>query len=322
MINTDLQINEQLATDKICSYLVDLVKLKNVDGILLGLSGGIDSALLSTLAVKALGSKAVHVSYLFDRDSELASQRKAKLMSDWLGIQFDVIDITPEMHKKGVYKPFMVRLIHYSQTINRMIQYPYSLTFSETPFKSSLRVGMNEFNVSKFQQFMYNRGVRRIINGFDKRHIYRKEFLSDYARKNNYFLLGAANLSEYRIGWFVKDGIDDLPIQPLTGLYKTQVFQLAKFLELPDVIQNQVPSPDMMKGFTDEMGMGHKYGLVDIVMDYIDQELSDEEIVARGIDISELNDIRDLMRLSAWKRESAHEKPPADGRYGGDIRIG
>ena len=74
------------------------------------------------------------------------------------------------------------------------------------------------------------------------------------AKERNLSLIGAANLSECEVGWFVKDGIDDLPVQPMAGLYKTQVRQLAKTLDLPEPVRTQLPSPDMAKGVTDEFG--------------------------------------------------------------------
>jgi len=73
--------------------------------------------------------------------------------------------------------------------------------------------------------------------------------------------LGTANRSEYLVGWFVKDGIDDLPFSPLIGLYKTQVRQLSEFLGLPFKIRNRLASPDMVKGITDEFALGISYSV-------------------------------------------------------------
>jgi NAD+ synthase len=86
--------------------------------------------------------------------------------------------------------------------------------------------------------------------------------LESKARAQNWLLLGAANRSEWETGWFVKDGVDDLPYQPLMGLYKTQVRQLGRYLGVPGEIQQQVPSPDMMRGISDEYALGMSYSTI------------------------------------------------------------
>ena len=84
-------------------------------------------------------------------------------------------------------------------------------------------------------------------------------------------IIGAANRSEGMTGWFVPGGADDMPFQPLMGLYKTQVRQLARHLEVPVEIIRQAPSPDMMRGVTDEVALGIAYEKLDIVLDGIDR---------------------------------------------------
>jgi NAD+ synthase len=299
---------------EITTHLEQLVARHQATGVLIGLSGGIDSAVLATLAVKALGPESVHVSFLFDRDSERESARKAQLMADWLQIPLETLDISPNMRAEKVYQPFVMRLAPYSWLLNRTVQNAYSLLFNETPFKSTLRVGNEEFTASWFQRLIFNLTIHHVERGFTKRHVYRRVVLEQKAQERNLILIGAANRSEWEIGWFVKGGIDDLPIQPLTGLYKTQVRQLAKYLELPKPIQAQVPSPDMLKGITDELSIGHLYSRVDLVLDCLDRgNLRDEDAVEAGITRVELEDVRELRRLSAWKRSSHHEPPSVDG---------
>ncbi|MGR5133918.1 NAD(+) synthase [Vibrio alfacsensis] len=168
---------------------------------------------------------------------------------------------------------------------------------------------------------MFNHTIRHIDRGFSERHIYRRLVLTHRAQNENLTLIGAANLSEFEVGWFVKDGIDDLPIQPMTGLYKTQVWQLASYLNLPHEIQQQPPSPDMMFGITDEFGIGHSYRRLDSILDLIDQKKTDDEIFSLGVAESELRDIRELMLFSKWKRASEHEAPPVVGKIGGNVRA-
>ncbi len=315
-----LTIDASLAVQRIESFLKNLIETQKTNGLLLGLSGGVDSSVLATIAVKAVGKDRVHVSYLFDRDSEKGSEKKAQTMARWLGVKLETADISPVMQQKKVYAPLIMKLIPYSALLNRAIQHSYRLITGETPFKTTLKVGSHG-RLSWLQRLMFNLSIRHIDRGFSQRHIYRRQVLEQQAREQNLSLIGAANLSEFEVGWFVNGGIDDLPIQPMTGLYKTQVWQLASFLDLPGEIQSQLPSPDMMHGITDEFGIGHQYRRLDMMLDLIKQQKTDDELIDSGISKPELADVRELMKFSEWKRGSDHVPPPVQGVAGSEIRI-
>jgi NAD+ synthase len=318
---SSLEINEKKTVEILISYLKELQKSRSSSGILLGLSGGIDSAVLATLGALAIDKKNVHVSCLYDRDSGKESVDNANLMADWLGLKLDVQDITPAMEEKGVYAHSSVRVSALSAVFNRFFTRLYCLLFQESPFMSSLREGCNKFDHHTFRKQVYNLTVRHVIAGVEARHIYRRIILEEKARSMNLTLLGAANRTESMTGWFVKGGIDDLSVQPLIGLYKTQIRQLARYLGLPERIQTQPPSPDMIKGITDEFGIRMNYDRLDLVLDYLDRGLAEDEIIAKGITEKELYHVRELNRLSAWKRGTYHFIPPVDGGPGGGIRL-
>jgi NAD+ synthase len=298
----DLNIDEKKVAKTLQSEIKNIVSKSSAKGALIGLSGGIDSCLLTTLAVKAIGKESVHVVYLYDRDSEKDSLKKAKLLASWLGLKLKIKNIAPIMKKRGVYKPFIMRVITFSGFLNRLIEKSYYLLFKETTFKSSLRMGSNTFGKSRIKKFVYNMFLKPIVAGFYERHKYRKEFLVEMAKKEHLILIGAANRSESMVGWFVKGGIDDVKIQPLAGLYKTQVRSLSEFLDLPVEIRKQLPSPDMTKGISDEFGIGMAYARLDVILDLIQRGVSDKEILAKGITKKELDEVRELNRLSGWKR--------------------
>lgn len=317
----NLTIDAALTTQLIESYLKDLIKQQNSNGILLGLSGGIDSSVLATLAVRAVGKERVHASFLFDRDSEKTSEQKARMMAKWLDIKLEVADISPSMKNRNVYAPFIMKLLPYSSWFNRMIQHSYTFMFGETPFKTTLKIGSHALERSWLKRLLFNFFIHHIDHGFSERHIYRRQVLEKKAKNENLTLIGAANLSEFEVGWFIKDGIDDLPIQPMSGLYKTQIWQLAAYLELPKDIQAQLPSPDMMIGFTDEFGIGHNYRRLDQIIDLIKQDKSGDEMISSGISKHELDDIHELMKFSAWKRLNEHLPPPVQGEFGSIVRL-
>jgi len=171
------------------------------------------------------------------------------------------------------------------------------------------------------QKLIFKSISRHARVGFDVRHRYRREILETKAAAHNWLLLGAANQSEWMVGWFVKGGVDDLPFQPIIGLYKTQVRQLAAFLGMPAEVQAQAPSPDMMKGITDEFALGMSYSKIDVVLDYLEGGLSKESLVAMGITEEEVHRVDEMKRLSSWKRGRMLMPLPVDGGPTGELRV-
>jgi NAD+ synthase len=299
-----LAIDTKSECEKIERYIQELFKSKGTNCILIGLSGGLDSAVLAALAVRAVGADKVYAYHLYDRDSSKDSKANAKLISEWLGIKLRYEDITPAMQKRKIYSPLIMRALGFSAYLNSMFNrlIPRGDAFLFTLSRGSA-------TVSKVKRFLYNRTVRQIENAFNARHIYRRQFLEEKSKQENCLILGAANRSEFLTGWFVKGGIDDLPYSPILGLYKTQVFELARYLGLPRQIQLRIPSPDMAKGLTDEDSIGIKYHTLDIILHFIENGTSDEEIISRGIRKRDLRLVRALNSLSEWKRKPENTLP-------------
>lgn len=281
----------------------DLVDSHSARGALVGLSGGMDSAVVAALAARALGKDLVHVSYLYDRDSEKASERRARLVADWLGLNLEILDIEPLMRQKRLYSPLIMRATALCGSLNRRLEILYRKGFGESSFMSALRMGSSEFEPQRLGSFLYSNTIRHVEAAFNARHVCRRRILEKRARSQNWLLLGAANRSEWLVGWFVKGGIDDLPLSPIKGLYKTQVRKLAAHLGIPHEVRDQVPSPDMMKGISDEFALGITYGRIDIVLAGVEHSLSDEEITKAGVTREEISLVREMNRLSRWKRE-------------------
>lgn len=302
MTYVSLEIDLKEAVRRIKAYIQEQVNQHSAKGVLIGLSGGLDSAVLATLAVRALGKEKVHLAFLYDRDSKKESMRNARLVADWLGVELEVENIEPALRRKQIYAPLAMRLSVLSGFLNRLLYKAYGWIFGETPFISTLRQG--KFDGDKLKKFIYDYALCPIEAGFNQRHIYRRQLLKEKAEAHNLILPGAANQSEYLTGWFVKAGIDDMPFSPLKDLYKTQIRELASYLALPPEIQNQLPSPDMMKGVDDEFALGISYSKLDIILAGIERGLSDEEIISAGITQKELSLVRKMNRLSEWKRSA------------------
>ena len=238
----NLRIDAKHAAECFEQYIRETVESNLTDGVLTGLSGGIDSAVLTALAARALGGKRVKACYFYDRHSGRDSRQLARLAADWLGVELKLADIEPAMRQRKVYSHPVMQITALSGFLNRLMSGLYRFFYRQSPFVSSLYAG--SCDRKKAGKNFYSFGMRYITASFNARHIYRRQLLEKIAADENLLLLGAANRSECMVGWFVKDGIDDLPFSPLMGLYKTQVWQLAEYLDLPGPIRSQVPSPD------------------------------------------------------------------------------
>ena len=194
-----------------------------------------------------------------------------------------------------------MKIDSFSQTTNSRLS--RGLLGEEPPFVYTLRRG--DFDGNRIRKLIYKAFVEPIANAFYARHIYRRQFLEKIARQQNRIVLGAANRSEVMVGWFVKNGIDDMFYSPVSNLYKTQIYQLARFLSLPEAIINQSASPDMLRGVTDESAIGVTYKTLDMILYGIDHAVPDGQLIQAGVTQEQIDYVHKLHLLSAWKRSAA-----------------
>jgi len=290
--------------DSVSGTIVDFIRRKVAEGkregVVLGLSGGIDSAVAAILAVRAVGPNNVYALHLFDRQSDRKSRRYAEMVATMLGINFEVRDITASVKALGAYQPFIMKipplasllLVKLLRALARPIRYLWARH----------RRAQDRRRASPTR-------LTRIERSFNVRHIERRRILEEFAREKNLLLIGAANRSESFVGWFVKDGVDDIPVEVILGLYKTQVHQLARGIGVPNEIIKEVPSPDMLRGVTDESAIGHHYQTIDKVAYVIEHGLSQDVALNEGISDKEFQRIRRIHERTAWKRTNRHEFP-------------
>jgi len=298
-----LSIDEERAVETIAAYIRGLCEQHSADGVQLGLSGGIDSAVLAALAVRAVGKDSVRAAYLYERDSAKELEHNARLVADWLELDLEIQDMEPALREKGVYLSWVTRVTTVSRFVNRLF---YRHRYLVRRLMRRLRF----MPMPRYDAF-----------GFSARQTRRREILEEKAAARNLVFLGGANRSEWLVGWFASGGVDDVPLQPLTGLYKTQVRQVAAYLGMPDKIQTQPPSPDMMKGLTDEYALGISYSKLDVVLDHLEGGLSRDDLTAVGITEKDIELVREWNLKSAKKRHPVDYPPPVHGGATGGFRI-
>lgn len=213
-------------------------------GLVVAMSGGIDSSVCAALAVKSLGPNKVFGLILPEQDSSSDSARRAELLAAHLGIDFKVQDIAPTLEAIGCYqwRDDAIRQIfpEYSENWKNKIVIEGGLEGRVNHFKLIVqspdgelqegRMGLKEY-LQVVAATNYKQRVRKTVEYF-------------HADRLNYAVVGTPNRLEYDQGFFVKNGDGSADIKPIAHLYKTQVYELASYLGLPDVICNATPTTD------------------------------------------------------------------------------
>jgi len=94
----------------------------------------------------------------------------------------------------------------------------------------------------------------------------RMMLLYDQAKKQNALVIGTENKTEYLLGYYTRFGDEASDIEPLRNLYKTQVYDVARYLKLPDVVLSRPPTADLWAGQTDEGDFGFTYKDADEIL--------------------------------------------------------
>lgn len=296
-----LYIGEKDTAQKIEEYIRRSVDEKKAGGVIIGLSGGVDSALLAALAVRALGKERVCVYFLQGKYSEKDSLDKARLAAEHLSLNLNIGSIEKAMREKEKGASFFRWLTTIPDFMLPVIAAVYYLAVGETPYITTLR--KNEIKKNRFKKWVYEHIMDGVEKMFDGPCAERRVVMEKIAEEKNFLLIGAGNRSEDMTGWFTVDGIDNMPCSPIKCLYKTQVNQLAEYLGIPDAIMERKPTADVLRGATDALALGMGYDKIDIALYGIEHNMSDEDISGYGLTIPEIVRVRRIYRLSAWKRE-------------------
>ncbi len=105
------------------------------------------------------------------------------------------------------------------------------------------------------------------------------------------------------VGFFVRYGDAGSDVDPIAGLYKTQVFQLARWIGVPDAIIDKPPSPDLLPGLTDEFTLQMRYEVLDQILWGLMHAMEPQEIQqSAGVTPQQVAYVQELIRLSAPMR--------------------
>jgi len=245
-----LKLNMKIVEELLVRFLRDEIQKAGFTKAVVGLSGGVDSAVSATLAARALGKRNVVGVLLPYKSSNPQSLKDAMLVGKKLGIRAvtvsisEMVDVYCEAHK----------------------------------VKDRMRKG----NIMA--------RMRMIV-------------LYDVSVKERALVVGTSNKTEIMLGYGTLFGDTACALNPLGDLYKTQIWQLAEALKIPDRIVKKAPSADLWIGQTDEGEMGLEYRKADRLLYYmIDERRSDEELQRRGFDRRFIKKVRIMVQKNQFKR--------------------
>ncbi|MEJ6470608.1 NAD+ synthase [Fusobacterium nucleatum] len=245
-----LNLNLKEVHNELVEFLRENFKKAGFSKAVLGLSGGIDSALVAYLLRDALGKENVLAIMMPYKSSNPDSLNHAKLVIEDLKINSKTIEITDMI----------------------------DAYFKNEKEATSLRMG--------------NKMARE-----------RMSILFDYSSKENALVVGTSNKTEIYLGYSTQFGDSACALNPIGDLYKTNIWDLSRYLKIPNELIEKKPSADLWEGQTDEQEMGLTYKEADQVLyRMLEENKTVEEVLGEGFNKDLVDNIVRRMNRSEYKR--------------------
>lgn len=246
-----LDLEAAQETERIAEYLRQNIHHGfHRQGAVVGISGGIDSSVVLALCVKALGADRVVGVMMPEQESSPDSAALAQNLADHYGVKTVVEDITAALKGLGCYQRrddaiarvfpeygpgWKAKIVLLGNLIERATLNVFQLTVTRPDGQQfSKRLPLREYS--------------QIVAASNFKQRTRMMMLYYHAESLNYAVAGTANKNEHTLGFFVKYGDGGVDLQPIAHLYKTQVYQLARTLGVPEEIQRRTPTTDTYPG--------------------------------------------------------------------------
>ena len=240
-----LQIDAEAEIERIAVSLRDMTsRTLRKRGLVVAISGGVDSSVCIALAVRAVGAKRVCALILPEQDSSGDSARRANVLAAQLGVEPITVDIAPVLEALGCYR-------WRDEAMRKVIPAYTSEWRSKIAIRGGMQGQINRFHLVAQAPDGTMHDVRmnlpeylQIVAATSFKQRTRKMLEYFHADRLNYAVIGTPNRLEYDQGFFVKTGDGAADIKPIAHLYKTQVYALAHALQLPPDITSARPTTD------------------------------------------------------------------------------
>jgi len=266
-----LEINTTEVIDGISRRMREVVgDTLRKKGVVVAVSGGIDSSVCAALSARALGASRVQALILPEADSSPESRGRGEMLCRHLGVRFEVTDITPVLSAFGCYR-------WRDEAIRSVFpefgpEWKSKIVLSGNPLEGDR---MNFFKVvvrnpagDLLEKRLPLDAYLQVVAATNFKQRTRKTLEYFHADRLNYAVIGTPNRLEYDQGFFVKNGDGAADLKPVAHLYKTQVYALAGVLGLPEEILTAKPTTDTysLEQGQDEFFFALPYDKMDVVL--------------------------------------------------------
>jgi NAD+ synthase len=249
-------------------------------GLVVAISGGIDSSVSAALSVKAVGPSKVFGLLLPERDSSSFSSQRGKMLAEHLGIEYQVHDIAPALDAIGCYQwrdeAIKATFPEYGEGWKNKIV----IAGGDTGHFNHFNLVVQDPQGNLHEKRLDIKNYLQIVAATNFKQRIRKTMDFFHADRLNYAVVGTPNRVEYDQGFFVKNGDGSADLKPIAHLYKTQVYMLARHLGLPDEICNAVPTTDTysLPQGQDEFYYSLPYKEMDVALWHLNNKKSPAEL--------------------------------------------
>lgn len=276
-ISRQLQIDPAREVERICGRIREILSQElRRRGLVVAISGGIDSAVCAALAVRAVGSQRVFGLLLPERDSAAESAIRGRLLVDHLDIQHEEFDIAPVLDAIGCYRWRDAAIRKVFPDYGEGWKNKIVIAGGKTGHFNFFKLVVQSPNGRISEQRLDSRNYLQIVAATNFKQRIRKTLEYFHADRLHYAVVGTPNRLEYDQGFFVKNGDGSADLKPIAHLYKTQVYTLASYLGLPKEICKAQPTTDtysMVQG-QDEFYFSLPYQQMDVALLAFNQGVS------------------------------------------------
>jgi NAD+ synthase len=231
--------------DRICERLRHIVfNVLHRRGMVVAMSGGIDSSCCAALAVRAFGKDRVFGLLLPERDSSSASSQLGTQLAEHLGIPYTLHNIAPTLEAIGCYASQVEALRRTLPEFGPGWKFKLAISDAMGGKVSITKVVAEDPQGNRIEKRLPAADYLQIVAATNFKQRIRKNLEYYHADRLNYVCTGTPNRLEYDQGFFVKNGDGSADVKPIAHLYKTQVYGMARFLGLPEAITTTTPTTD------------------------------------------------------------------------------
>lgn len=264
-----LQIEADREMTKVTASLYAYLARTKRRGVVVALSGGIDSSTVAALCVAAVGKERVFGLHMPERESSPETIMLSRLVAEWLGIGSALEDISPILEGAGCYRrrDDAIRKVcpDYGPGWKSKIVLPSVIDSDSFRLYSVVVMAPDG---AETQYRLTPESYLGIVAATNFKQRVRKMLEYYHADRLNYVVAGTPNRLEYDQGFFVKLGDGAADVKPIAHLYKSQVYAIAEYLGIPEEIRSRPPTTDTysMPQSQEEFYFSLPYDLMDLCL--------------------------------------------------------